>query len=514
MGEADIDHKEGCICLTTAEMARADQLTIEAGTPGKVLMETAGRKVAEATRKMFPNAKYILVAAGPGNNGGDGYVAARLLAEMGCDVTVASLVEVKSLSGDAAWAAGEWSGPIIDLADANAKTESKTADLVIDALFGAGLTRAIDGNAADFLQKTCRSDVPVVSVDVPSGVDGTTGEVRGPAPHASLTVTFFRPKPGHFLLPGKSHIGKLVVADIGIPDSVGETISPQTSCNGPALWADRFPWPHTASHKYTRGHAIVVSGGLSHTGAARMAARGALRVGAGLVSVASPRSALIVNASHLTAIMLRPCDTAEDVTAILDDPRHNTLAIGPGAGVGEDTKSKTLAALKSKANLVLDADALTSFEAEPDQLFAAIHAHLGEVVLTPHDGEFRRLFPDLAGLPKLERGIGAAKRSGAIVVLKGPDTVIASPDGRAIINTNGKAWLATAGSGDVLVGLITGLLAQGMTAFNAAAAGVWLHGEAGSGHRGPGLIAEDIPEAMPEILTRLWQQSLTSTHES
>lgn len=477
-------------------MVEADRLTIAGGMPGIELMEAAGRAVAAAAASEYPDVQSILIATGPGNNGGDGYVAARCLAETGRKVTLASLVPAAALKGDAASAAQAWAGKVINLGDA----DPTSAGLVIDGLFGTGLTRPVAGAAAAFLERVTACGVPVLAIDVPSGVDGTTGEVRGPAPIADVTVAFFRPKTGHYLLPGKRHVGRLLVRQIGMPASILDQVQPNSALNCPELWGGQFPWPDAAAHKYSRGHALVLSGPMQHTGAARLAARAALRVGAGLVTLASPPNAVMVNASQLTAIMVRTCGKPEELADLLADKRYTALAMGPGAGVGEGTRSLAATALASGANIVLDADALTSFEGAPETLFGAIAGHMGATVMTPHEGEFKRLFKDVEGVSKLGRARAAAKRSGAIVVLKGPDTVIAAPDGRAAINANARPWLATAGSGDVLAGLITGLLAQGMPAFEAASAGVWLHGEAG---QGPGLIAEDLTEAMPEVLARL-----------
>ncbi|MFO1169288.1 MAG: NAD(P)H-hydrate dehydratase, partial [Rhodoblastus sp.] len=378
------------------------------------------------------------------------------------------------------------------------------ADLVIDALFGAGLARDLDGearmlvervNAWRLARKGC-----VVAVDVPSGVDGTTGAIRGSAIEADATVTFFRLKPGHLLMPGRAQCGTINCAQIGIKAEVLRQISPQTFWNVPEFWRTSLPVPRIDAHKYARGHALVVSGGLSSTGAARLAARGALRAGAGLVTLASPGDALAVNAAALTAVMVRSSDGPAGLAAILADARKNAVVLGPGLGVGEATCALVETALASgeaKRACVLDADALTSFAGAPERLFAAIGKANGPVVLTPHAGEFARLFGCGEG-SKLERTREAAKTSGAIVLFKGPDTVVAAPDGRATIASNAPAWLATAGSGDVLAGMICGLLAQGAPALEAASAAVWMHGEAANVF-GPGLIAEDIPESLPKV---------------
>jgi hydroxyethylthiazole kinase-like uncharacterized protein yjeF len=376
------------------------------------------------------------------------------------------------------------------------------ADVVVDALLGAGLARPIEGKLARLIERVNASGLPVIAVDVPSGIDGTTGEVSGVAIRAAATVTFFRLKPGHLLLPGRVHCGEVRRADIGIPDSVLATIDAETFANAPALWLAQFPWPKEERHKYARGHAVVVSGPAFSTGAARLGARGALRIGAGLVTVASPRDAILVNAAQLTAIMVREADDARGLKSLLADRRKNAVLIGPGVGVGERTKEMVLAALGSEAAIVLDADALTSFAGDPKPLFAAIAARNAPVVLTPHDGEFARLFGDLASLAKLARARQAASRSGAIIVLKGADTVVAVPDGAASINATTSPWLATAGTGDVLGGMILGLLAQGMPGFAGTSAAVWLHGAAAKDF-GPGLIAEDLPEMLPKVLREL-----------
>jgi NAD(P)H-hydrate epimerase len=375
---------------------------------------------------------------------------------------------------------------------------------VIDALFGAGLSRDLDGAARVAVERMNACAKPILAVDIPSGVDGDTGQVRGVAVRAARTVTFARRKPGHLLLPGRVCCGPVAVADIGIADATLAGLGGRTFANGPDLWGAAFPRPGLEAHKYKRGHAVVVSGDATHTGAARLAARGALRAGAGLVTVASPAEALAANAAHLTAIMLRRCDGAADLRDLLADARFNAVALGPALGVGTATRAMVEAALGPNRAAVLDADALTSFSDDARALAAAIRAQgAAKVVLTPHEGEFARLFAGaetvLTAASKLERARRAAELVQAVVVLKGPDTVIAAPDGRAAINENGTPVLATAGSGDVLGGIIAGLLAQGMGPFWAAAAGVWLHAEAGA-RFGPGLIAEDLPEALPAVL--------------
>jgi ADP-dependent NAD(P)H-hydrate dehydratase / NAD(P)H-hydrate epimerase len=485
--------------LTADEMGRADRMAVTGGIQSASLMENAGGAVARATLAMCAPRGRVAVLCGPGNNGGDGFVAARHLHGAGLDVRLALLGPLGALKGDAAAMAQRCGLPITPLTPSSIDG----AQLIVDALFGAGLARPLAGVAAEVVAALNRSRVPVLAVDVPSGLDGSTGEAAGPVVAAVRTVTFFRRKPGHLLLPGRLLCGEINVADIGIPEDVLADIGANTWANAPGLWSAQFPWPKLDGHKYGRGHALVVSGPEAHTGAARLGARGALRVGAGLVTVASPPDAVAVNAAHLTAIMLQPFDGPEDLARILGDKRKNAVLLGPALGVGAGTQQLVHTVLSAGAATVLDADAITSFAGSPSELFVAI-AGVGRrpTVLTPHEGEFQRLFVDAATGSKLQRARAAAQRSGAVVVLKGADTVIAAPDGRAAINDNAPPWLATAGAGDVLGGFIAGLLAQSMPAFEAACAGVWLHGAAAAAF-GPGLIAEDLPEALPQVLRAL-----------
>jgi ADP-dependent NAD(P)H-hydrate dehydratase / NAD(P)H-hydrate epimerase len=484
--------------LTNDEMAEADRRTIAAGTPGTELMEKAGAAVARAVLRRHPPGSRVVVVAGPGNNGGDGFVAARHLAAAGMRVRVSLIGARDRLKGDAARAAGGWNGEIA------ASVDVAGAAVIIDALFGAGLDRPIAGAALAAVEAINAAGCPVVAVDLASGINGTTGAVMGAAVRASESITFFRKKPGHLLLPGRIHCGPVRVADIGIRASVLTAINPTTFENLPALWRSLFPVPDIAGHKYGRGHAVVVSGGASHTGAARLAAMAALRAGAGLVTIASPRDALAVNAPAELAVMVRPVDDAPELEMLLADPRFNAVAIGPGAGVGAATREMVLAVLGGERAAVIDADGLTSFAQDGDAFFAALAAN-GRAVLTPHAGEFHRLFAGALGSSdraggeaKTDVARAAARKAGAVVVFKGPDTVIAAPDGRAAINANAPPWLATAGTGDVLAGLVAGLLAQGMPPFEAACAAVWIHGEAAD-IAGPGMISEDLAPLLPQV---------------
>ena len=489
---------EFCELLTTAEMAAADKAAPQLGVSGLELMENAGRGVADIAGTMLADGSRVVVLCGPGNNGGDGYVAARHLSRRGFTVDVVALGDHSRLQGDAADMAGRWDGAVHDFEP----NIVETADLIIDAVFGAGLTRAPDGVAADMIRAVNAGVAPVLAVDVPSGLDGTTGQAAGAVIEAEATVTFFRLKPGHVLLPGRTLCGRVHLVDIGLPEAVLDDIRPATFRNRPELWARQWPVMSADGHKYARGHAVVLSGPAHATGAARLGARGALRIGAGLVSVASPSDAVAANAAHLTSIMIVSMADDSGLAQVLSDIRKNAVLIGPGAGVGEATRRHVLAGLTSQAAAVLDADALTSFADDPEELFAAIAAREGvATVLTPHDGEFARVFGEQPS-NKLEGCRQAAARSGAVVILKGADTVIAAPDGRAAINDNAPPWLATAGAGDVLAGFVIGLLAQGMAGWQAACAAVWVHGACATKF-GPGLIAEDIPEMAPPVIARL-----------
>jgi NAD(P)H-hydrate epimerase len=480
----------GTELLRVAQMAEADRRTVLAGIPGTELMHGAGRAVASEVLRRWPVCR-VAVLCGPGNNGGDGFVVASELSAAGWPVRVWLSCPIEKLSGDAQYHAARWSGAV----EALTAHSAADAQLVVDALFGSGLNRALDADILQLLAAVVARGVPLIAIDVPSGVMGDTGESLG-APAAVCTVTFTRKKPAHVLLPGRDLCGDVVVADIGTPAQVFETLLIDTWENAPSLWLGRLPRPNHSGNKFSRGHALIV-GGHPTTGAARMCARAAARAGAGLTTVAVPQVAWSVYAAALTSIMVQPLARPGDFTALLADSRYSGLLIGPGAGVTGTTRERALAMLATGRAVVLDADALTVFSAEPAALFGAIH---GPCILTPHEGEFARLFT-MDG-DKLARARKAARSSGAIIVLKGSDTVIAAPDGRAIINSNAPPTLATAGAGDVLGGIILGLLAQRMDPFLAAAAGAWLHGAAAA-EFGPGLIAEDLPDLLPGVLRRL-----------
>jgi hydroxyethylthiazole kinase-like uncharacterized protein yjeF len=480
--------------ITVAQMRAVDAAVSSAGAPTRTLMENAGRAVSEAIAKRF-TPRRTLVVCGPGNNGGDGWVTACLLKEMGWQVSVLSLVPREALRGDATDAAMNWDGAILE---GGAPAE---AELLVDAMFGVGLSRALDGEAAKLANVMSAAPERVVAVDVPSGLDGDTGKPVGEiCARAALTVTFVRKKPAHVLMPGRGACGEVVVADIGAPESVVAAQNVTLFENAPAIWSHVFPWPKPETHKHARGHVMVASGPHAHTGAARLAARAALRVGAGLATVLTPADAVAENATHLTAIMLRIVE--DDAAFVAASRSAQCVVIGPAFGTGDDARRKLEAALAApdRCGMVIDADAIT--------LLAPLQRQLGaRDVLTPHVGEFKRAFPGfLESAPsRIEATRAAARRSGCVVLLKGPDTVIAAPDGRAVVNTTGTPYLATAGSGDVLAGLISGLIAQGMASLEAAAAAAWLHGRCAEAF-GPGLIAEDLPEILPRVLSDLVSQ--------
>lgn len=476
------------LLLTPVEMAAADVAAAASGINSYGLMEKAGQAVAASALRHYPQALRFVVLCGPGNNGGDGYIAAASLIRAGADTHVFAIGDPGQLVGDArrAWKAC----PVAPLASSQLQIEP--GDVVIDAIFGAGLARPVSADVEDVIGKVRDAGVPVVAVDLPSGLCGRRGEPLGAAFRANRTVTFMARKPGHLLMPGRSLCGDIEVCDIGIPLRILRSAAGTVSINHPDAWRHLLPTPDRASHKYRRGHLGVFSGGASHTGAARLSAGAGLAAGAGLVTLASPADAMPVNASQLTAVMLREVDSTAALRDWLAASKLSAFVLGPGFGVGDKARDFVLA-LEGRP-LVLDADGITSFREERNRLFNIYGADDTQLVLTPHEGEFARLFPELAaeeGQSKVEKAVAAATLSNAIIVYKGADTVIAAPDGRALINDNAPPWLATAGSGDVLAGIIGALLANGMPAFEAAAAAVYLHGEAAI-RAGAGMTAETL----------------------
>ncbi len=481
--------------LTVEQSYAADKAAEKAGVASYELMEAAGKAVADAALRLMP-AKPTAVLCGPGNNGGDGFVAARRLKEMGRPVRVFLLGEAGALKDDAAEAAKRWGGEIEPLTESSADE----ADVVIDALFGSGLSRPLEGDPASLAARTKKNDVPVLSIDAPSGVEGDSGKPKGGGEYfdAAVTVTFFRKKPAHVLYPGAAISGQVVVADIGIPAGVLNEIQPAVRENGPPLWAGELPRPSRDAHKHSRGRLAVVSGGEFATGAARLSARAGQRAGAGFTTLFGDEAATRINAAHETSIVLQQAEPGEGTADAIRNFGPHAAVIGPGAGVNDKTRALVSSLLEEELSLVLDADALTVFSGHRELFYNKLSERC---VLTPHEGEFARIFPDLAenGVSKIDRAAKAAEISGTVVLLKGPDTVIAAPDGRVIVNTVSSPYLASAGTGDVLAGIIGGLAAQHMDVFMAAAAGAWLHGRAAQA-LGAGLIAEDLIDAVPRLL--------------
>ncbi len=462
--------------LTPEEMGRADAAAVAGGIPGERLMDAAGRAVARAAMRRFRPCR-ALVLAGPGNNGGDGYVAARLLDRAGWPVAVAALAPPRAGS-DAAAAAARWRGPMLPFAPA----EAARAGLVIDAVFGAGLARPVEGLVAETL---AAAGGPVLAVDVPSGLDGATGQARGQVRRAAVTVTFFRLKPGHLLMPGRDLCGELVLADIGLPAAVLDGIGPRCWEDAPGLW--RLPAHGVSAHKYSRGHVTILAGA-GMTGAARLAAAGARRAGAGLVTLHAP--------DRTTGDVLRTGDPGVIVSeaplaTLLADPRRAAWVIGPGLPADDAALDALAAVSEAGRQVVADAGVLAAAAGRPERL-------CGAAVLTPHEGEFTRMFGPPGG-DRLAAARRAAALTGAVLLLKGPDTVIAAPDGRAAINRHAPSWLATGGTGDVLAGILAALLAGGMAPFEAAAAAAWLHGDTAF-RCNEGMLAEDLPVQLPLAL--------------
>lgn len=487
--------------LTPKQMALADNLSIQSGISGIELMQNAGDVLYDAFCAHFHDVGNVLIVCGVGNNGGDGFVLAERINKSGIKVSVCIIGNASHISGDARLA--------FDLLPASVPRVQVPRpqqphwgqyDLIVDGLFGAGLARDITGAYADVVAAINTSPAKVFAIDLPSGINGETGQVSGCAVEADLTVTFFRKKPGHILFPGQAHCGQVIVGQIGILENVLDEIAPNIFHNLPQLWTELLPAPKLMGHKYSRGHTLAISGPIEKSGAIRLAAQAALRIGSGLVTIAASADTLSVHAARTDVLMLAPMNTPEQLVDLLKDPRLNSICIGPGLDSDENTRELVLAILDHDISVVLDAGALSAFSDAPQVLHKAINARDSNTVLTPHDGEFNRIFPTLKlTSSKLQKAQLAAEMIGATVILKGPDTVIADGGGKAAISDNGSPWLATAGSGDVLSGMIAGLLAQGMPAFEGSCAAVWFHGEA-SQIIGAGLISSDLDQGIKTAL--------------
>ncbi|WP_022699638.1 bifunctional ADP-dependent NAD(P)H-hydrate dehydratase/NAD(P)H-hydrate epimerase [Oceanicaulis alexandrii] len=489
--------------LSVSAMGRADSHAVSQGVSGSVLMQNAGEAVARAIRQNW-SPRPAAVLCGPGNNGGDGWVIAQCLSKAGWPVSIFTLADVSDLKGDAAWAAKGWNGPVRPLGACQLDDYA----LIVDALFGAGRNRPLEGDAARLAQDSQSFGGVCVAVDTPSGLSGDMAALQGPVFRADLTVTFHRYKPAHLLSPGRALCGELIVSGIGIPDGWSEAAAPCATVNHPDLWRVPGARLDRDAHKHSRGRLCVLAGGRGATGAARLAARAGQIGGAGFVTVLSGQGALNEIASASDSLVARRYEAEQPFGEVLEQHRASAVVMGPGAGISARLKAQVRSACAFKAPLVLDADALSVFEDAPDALFEGLHA---DCVLTPHGGEFARLFPDLTEAKhagnKIERTREAARRCGAVVVFKGADTVIATPDGEAWVNVHASARLATAGTGDVLAGLIGAFLAQGAPTHEAACAAVYIHGDAGR-RLGPGGTVDTVLTCLPQALDAVSQAQI------
>lgn len=488
------------VLLDAASSRELDKRAIAGGIAGSALMEAAGRSLADTLTDYVGTpleaGGAIIVLCGPGNNGGDGFVAARYLEEWGYPVSLRCSHLPSELKGDAKKAAGKWRGEVEPLST----TGFKDASAIVDCLFGTGLTRPIEGEMANVVDAMNTSETFVISADLPSGLCANTGRPLGPCVEAGATVTFNFKKPGHTIVPGRYFCGgngNIHVADIGIPADTLNGEMPTNYENVPSLWGQTFPFSGPQTHKYGRGHMLVLGGKEPTLGASRLASLAGLRVGAGLVTLAAPTETYAVQASALMDVMVRRFDSAFGFMGIVNDPRIRSVLVGPGAGRGEKTVDLVKQVGAKNKSLVLDADALASLVGRVD-LIKELKSP--EVVLTPHEGEFAKLFPNISfAEDRLDAAKKAAKETNSVVVLKGVSTIVAAPDGRASVATNAPSWLSVGGTGDVLSGMICGLITQGMPAFEAASAGVWVHGEAGMS-AGRGLLASDLLQVIPKVL--------------
>ncbi len=485
----------GVKVFSTATCYQADRAAIDRGRLGVDLMEAAGSGIAEQIFSEFSPCP-VQVFCGPGANGGDGYVVARHLYEAGWPVFLTVCAKTVPATDADKMEQALPSGVSITGTEI-----SCNIGLIVDCIFGAGLKRPISGELAELVNHINAHPAKVVSADLPSGIFGDNGKVSPPAIKADMTVTFECLKPAHVLEPARSQCGKIKVIAIGFPDGLLDNFDPVAIVNQRNLWPEIPKAPEAVTHKHSRGRLLVMCGGALHTGAARLAARAGLRIGAGWVTLAGSKKSMQVCAAHETSVVLLARDRGEPVSSLLQAQNPDCIIIGPAGGVGKDMRRDVLELLAHNKPTVLDADALSSFADDPDTLFDACHSN---TVLLPHEGEFARLFGQLGSEfgNKIERVQAAARLAGCTLLLKGADSVMATASGRIVVNTHTSGWLASLGSGDVLAGMVAGLMAQGHRGFEALCAAVWMHGELGR-RLGPGLIAEDLPKAIPLILRDL-----------
>ncbi len=482
------------LLLSAAEMRRVEEAAIAAGRSGFALMQEAGKGVAGILRRDYDARRSAIILCGPGNNGGDGFVAATELRRVGWRVVILADRERAAYRGEAGEAVALWVGEIRPLTIAalrDALAEEPRA-LILDALFGIGLTRDLDRRYGEIMDLAKIAGRPIIAIDIPSGIDADSGALRGFALPATRTITFGWAKPGHFLAPGEGHTGLLEILPLGFRPEWGKASGAKLWRNDPDLWREDHPYPQAEDHKYSRGLGLILARSAMF-GAGLLAARAARRIGAGMIAMGAPTAIHSALIAAQPGLIVKKLESGEDVPALLAEPRYRAILVGCGSPADGEARAMALGALAGDPPVIVDGGGLSAFAEKPGDLFARLRP---DCVLTPHDGEFAALFPDLAVLPdRLQATRAAAERSGACVLRKGRISLFAAPDGRAVIAPPAPADLATAGSGDVLAGILLGLMAQKMPSFSALGAALFAHGAAAR-HCGPRLIAEDLPEAL------------------
>ncbi len=484
--------------LSNSEMAQADLITIKDGLTSIQLMKNAGKAVFK-NLPIIQQGK-VLILCGPGNNGGDGFVISNLLIKANLQVEIYHPFELKNRSRDCQF----YFQKINKSNFIESISDFEQYEYIVDALFGTGLSRELSEKYIKLFEKINYSNKPIIAVDIPSGINGENSLPQPTALNCTKTITFFCKKKCHLLLPSKKYCGEVILEDIGISKNVFKIMNPKIKKNDPSLWIKNFPFPSTMDHKYSRGLLIINTGPKFQTGAARLAGRSALRVGAGAVRLVCDKESAEVLEPQISVEMLSVISEKNELQSILKDKKISSVLVGPGNGVNDETKARTLLSLALVDHVVIDADAISCFANNPEELFIDTYPH---TILTPHEGEFKRLFGSnfSENDDKVVRCVEAAKISGSIVLLKGADTVIADPYGNVVINSSEAPYLATAGSGDVLAGIIASLVGRNkMSAFNAACAGAWIHSYLGE-YLGAGLIAEDLIDNIPFAVKKLQQ---------
>jgi hydroxyethylthiazole kinase-like uncharacterized protein yjeF len=458
------------------------------------LMLKAGKLAAKTIDSLYSKRK-TLILCGVGGNGGDGFIIAQELFNKGWDIQVSIIGDKNKIKGDSLRALNKLKLKIFSFNEINLDKPK----LFIDAIYGIGFSRKVNKKECIILNIIDKHPAPVIAIDIPSGIDCNNGKILGFAAYCDLTITFSTLKTGHILLPGSEKINKIKILDIGISKNIINKIEPNVKINNKNEWVKEIVWPKIDDHKYSRGYSLIIGGPKNMTGASRLAAMSAQRAGSGIVALATEKEAAEIYFISLTSQLVKTYKNLKEFNAIINESRIDSIVIGPGLDVSSKSILKIKSALKTNKRIVLDAGAISCFKNKLEMLIKILSGK--EVILTPHEGELKSILPDLSG-SLISKALKAAKILNTIVVLKGATTVIASPNNKAFVNTAGAKWLATAGSGDVLAGIIGGLLSNKMKTFYAAAYGVWLHSEAGK-YLGPGLIAEDIPKILPKILKNI-----------